>query len=175
MTGHIYSLQTYGITVTRFLSFLCLSVHTSPKYFIVSFSTSSFTSTYPFITSIVLPFQHIPCPQPSSPHHVIAFTLKKHMDLCFFYPTHTQRSSSYFHSIPLEPLTGRQPPLTINLTLAPTLPFAYFSFLVGSSCVHTVVLSHLCRNHSSTVSCHSPGFSPPKSFSTHFCHISFQA
>ena len=49
VTGHIYYLQTYSITFTRFLSFLCLSVHTSPKYFIVSFSTSSFTSTYPFI------------------------------------------------------------------------------------------------------------------------------
>ena len=79
--------------------------------------SESFTSSDPFIT----------CPQPYSPHHVIAFTLKKHMDLCFFCPTHTQRSSSYFHSIPLEPLTGR-PPLTINLTLAPTLPFSYFSF-----------------------------------------------
>ena len=45
VTGHIYYLQTYGITFTRFLSFLCLSVHTSPKYFIDSFSTSSFTST----------------------------------------------------------------------------------------------------------------------------------
>ena len=56
VTGHIYYLQTYGITFARFLSFLCLSVHTSPKYFNVSFSTSLFTSTYPFITSIVLSF-----------------------------------------------------------------------------------------------------------------------
>ena len=63
VTGHIYSLQTNGITFTRFLSFLCLSVHTSPKYFNVSFSTSLFTSTYPLITSI-LSF-------PSSTSHVL--------------------------------------------------------------------------------------------------------
>ena len=68
VTGHIYSLQTYGITFTRFLSFLCLSVHTSPKYFIVSFSTSSFTSTYPFITPIVLSFS-------SSTSHVLSHLL----------------------------------------------------------------------------------------------------
>ena len=30
VTGHIYSLQTYGIIFTRFLSFLCLSVLSSP-------------------------------------------------------------------------------------------------------------------------------------------------
>ena len=35
-------------------------------------------------------FLHITCPQPSSPHHDIAFTLKKHMDLCLFCPTHTE-------------------------------------------------------------------------------------
>ena len=34
--------------------------------------------------------QHIQCPHPSSPHQVIAFTLKKHMDLCFFCTTHTE-------------------------------------------------------------------------------------
>ena len=61
----------------------------------------------------------------SSPCHSI-YTLKKYMYRCFFSP-HTQRSSSYFHSIPLNHLTGRQPPLTINLTLAPTLSFTYFS------------------------------------------------
>ena len=68
VTGHIYYLQTYSITFTRFLSFLCLSVHTSPKYFIVSFSTSSFTSTYPFITPIVLSFS-------SSTSHVLSHLL----------------------------------------------------------------------------------------------------
>ena len=127
VTGHIYSLQTYGITFTRFLLFLCLSVHTSPKYFIVSFSTSSFTSTYPFITSIVLSFS-------SSTSHVLnhlLLTMSWHLHskstcISVYFVPHTHRSSSYFQSIPLEPLTGKQPPLTIDLTLAPTLPFAYF-------------------------------------------------
>ena len=65
---------------------------------------------------------------------------------------HTHRSSSYFHSISLEPLTGRHPPLTINITLALTLPLAYFYFWVDSSLVHTVVIAHSCRNHSSNIS-----------------------
>ena len=47
--------------------------------------------------------------------------------------------------------------------------------LVDSSCVHNVVLSHLCRNQSSTVSCHTPGFLPQKSASTDFCHINSAA
>ena len=53
-------------------------------------------------------------------------------------------------SILVEPLTGRQPPLIINLTLNPILPFAYFSFWVDSSLVTTVVLDksllpHICQ------------------------------
>ena len=72
-----------------------------------------------------LPAHHMSSTIFSSPCHSI-YTPKAHGSLSFV--PHTQRSSSYFHSIPLEPLTGRQPPLTINLTLAPTLLFAYFSF-----------------------------------------------
>ena len=92
-----------------------------------------------------------------------------------FFLSHTQRSPSYFHPIPLEHFTGIQPPLTINLTLAHTLPFADFSFLVGSSRVHTVVFSYSCQNHFSTISCHTPGFSPQKSYFTHLSHTSFQS
>ena len=126
MTGHIYSLQTYGITFTRFL---CLSVHTSPKYFIVSFSTSSFTSTPHILLLRPLFFPSHPAHPMSlsifsSPGHSI-YTQKAHGSL--FLLSHTYRDHHHI-SIPLEPLTGRQPPLTINLTLAPTLPFAYFSF-----------------------------------------------
>ena len=43
-------------------------------------------------------FQHIPCPHPSSPHQVIAFTLKKHMDLLFLL-SHTHRDQHHI-SIP---------------------------------------------------------------------------
>ena len=108
------------ITFTRFLSFLCLSVHTSPIYLIVSFSTSSFTSTYPFITSIVLSVS-------SSTSHVLIHLLHfrllhlhlKSTCISVSFVPHTHRSSAYFHSNPLEPLTGRHPPLTINLTKYP--------------------------------------------------------
>ena len=64
------------------------------------------------------------------------------MHLCSLVP-HTHTSSLYFHSISLDHLTSRQLPLTINLTLAPTLPFAYFSFI---GCLFTciaLVLSNL--------------------------------
>ena len=47
---------------------------------------------------------------------------------CFDFP-HPQQSSSYFHAIISLPLTCRHPPLTISLTLAPTLPSAKLSFL----------------------------------------------
>ena len=33
----------------------------------------------------------VTCPQPSSPHHVIAFTLQKHMDLCFFFKVYIEK------------------------------------------------------------------------------------
>ena len=83
---------------------------------------------YPFITSIVLflIIQHIPSIF-SSPGHII-FTKKTHVYLFLLSHTHTQTSSLYFHSIHVEPLTGSQPLLTINITLVPTLPFAYLSF-----------------------------------------------
>ena len=72
---------------------------------------------------IVLLLRPLFCP--SFPAHTMSSTI-------FSSPCHSiyaQKAHDHHHiSIPLEPLTGRQPPLTINLTLAPTLPFAYFSF-----------------------------------------------
>ena len=123
------------------------------------------------VVAVFLLIQYIPCHHPSSPRQVIAFTLKK-THVSMFLLSHTQRDHHHI-SFPLEPLTERQPPQSINLTLATTLHISHF--LVDSSCVHTVVLSHLCRNHSSIVSCHTPGLSPQKSYFTHFYHISFQA
>ena len=87
------------------------------------------------MTSFLL-FHPIPCPHPSSPHLVIAFTLEKtHVSLFLLSHTHID-----YHrmSIPLEPLTDRLPPLPINLTLAPTVNSIciFLIVLVNSSCEH---------------------------------------
>ena len=84
-----------------------------------------------------LPAHHMSSTIFSSPCHSI-YTPKAHGTL--FLLSHTHKDPHHI-SIPLEPLTGRQPPLTINLTLAPTLPFAYFSFF-GWLFMSTYCCSH---------------------------------
>ena len=146
VAGHIYYLQTYGIT----------QIYTTP---LIPLSFGSYVS-HIFHCLLLRELLFLPHPTHpmsssnfSSPGHSI-YNQNAHGSL--FLLSHTHKDHNHI-SIPLEHLTGRQAPLTINLTLALTLPFAYFSFLVDSSCVHTVVVSYLCRNHSSTVSCHTPG------------------
>ena len=71
-------------------------------------------------------FYYIPCPHPSSPHQVIAFTLKN-MYLCFFFSPHTEIIIIFpFHSFRTS--YRKIPSSDHYLTLAPILPFAYFTF-----------------------------------------------
>ena len=114
----------------------------------------------------------------SPPVHSI-YTIK-HMYLTQFLLSHTHTHTLIYHHHIFIPflynllLAGTLPRPLISLSL-PHCHLHIFHFLVDTSCVHTVVLTQLFKNHSSTVSRHAPGFSPQKSSSTHLCHIPFQA
>ena len=127
VTGHIYSLRlrvshlhnSFHTFVFRSILLPNISLSRSPHHrsppHILLLRPLFFPShpAHPMSSSIF-----------SSPCHSI-YTQKVHGSL--FLLSHTHRDHHHI-SISLEPLTGRQPPLTINLTLTPTLPFAYFSF-----------------------------------------------
>ena len=115
---HIYTIPFIPLSFRPYFSqiFHCLVLH-----IILHLHISFYYAHCSFLL-----IQHISCLHPSSHHQVIVFTLKGHMDLCFFCPIHTEIIIIFpFNSFRT---TGRQPPLTINLTLATTLPFTYLSF-----------------------------------------------
>ena len=106
---HSHHVNPYSLT----RSYLCLLFHITN--FMVSFSSSALSNFY-----------HS---SPSYSLFSITVALKQHMFFCFSTCPQPQQSSSYFHAILSLPVTSRHPPLTISLTLEPTLPSAKLSFL----------------------------------------------
>ena len=100
-------------------SYLCLLIHITLKNLMVSFSTSSLSNLYPFITS----YSCMPSFICITSLHLSSFSLYRFdsNSTCSSVSTspHPEQSSLYLHAILSLPLTGRHPPLTISLTLAP--------------------------------------------------------
>ena len=105
-------------------------------------------STYPLLHPVIF-HSRLVHPMPSSIFSLsdrIIYTQTAHAYLFLWYHAFTNRIS-----IPLDPLTDNQPPLTIGLTLAPTLSCVYFSFFgLLFTYIYFYCLSFI-RNHFSTV------------------------